>query len=190
LVGVGSAAYWTFAVDDLQHAGGLPTAASSAFLGVVGVASILSTATGDLVARFGARPVFVTAITLEGASVALLATAPSSLTAALTSAVVFGASYNAVIAIEALWSLHLYPQQPSLGLAIAMAAIAIGQLCGPLASGTLANSIGLTNVLFVGAGIIALASLAAPRTPIDIVGSPGRLIPPSPAQDPAADSAC
>jgi hypothetical protein len=61
----------------------------------------------------------------------------------------------------------LYPLHPSLGLAGAMAATAVGQLCGPLASGTLASRIGLTDVLIAGAGIIALASLAAPRTAID-----------------------
>jgi predicted MFS family arabinose efflux permease len=163
VIGLGSAAYWTFAVDHLQHDGGLSVTASRAFLGVVGVASLLSTATGDLVARFGGRRVFTTAVLTEAASLVLLALAPSSLTAALMSAVLFGASYNAIVAIEALWSARLYAEQPSLGLAAAMAANAAGLLCGPLASGALGDTVGLTDVLLGGAAIIAAAAVLAPR---------------------------
>ena len=163
VIGLGSAAYWTFAVDHLQHDGSLSVTASRAFLGVVGVASLLSTATGDLVLRFGGRRVFTTAVVLEAASLAALALAPSSLSAALVSAALFGASYNTVVAIEALWSARLYAERPSLGLAVAMAANATGLLCGPLASGALADAVGLTDVLFGGAAIVAAAALLAPR---------------------------
>ncbi len=122
LIGLASAAYWTFAVDHLQRDGGLSVADSRAFLGVVGVASLLSTFTGDAVRRLGGRAVFAMAVLLEAASLALLALVPSSLAAALASAVLFGAAYNAVVAIEALWSARLYAERPSFGLAMAMAA--------------------------------------------------------------------
>lgn len=166
VIGLGSAAYWTFAVDHLQRDGGLSVADSRAFLGVVGVASLLSTFTGDVVRRVGGRVVFTTAVLLEAASLALLALAPSSLVAALASAVLFGAAYNSVVAVEALWSARLYAQRPSLGLAAAMAANAAGLLCGPLASGLLADAVGLTDVLLGGAAIAAAAALLAPRVTI------------------------
>jgi predicted MFS family arabinose efflux permease len=166
VIGLGSAAYWTFAVDHLQHDGGLSVTASRAFLGVVGVASLLSTATGDLVRRLGGRRVFTTAVAVEAVSLALLAVAPSSLTVALTSAVLFGASYNAIVAVQALWSARLYIERPSLGLAAAMAANGIGLLCGPLASGALGDAVGLTDVLLGGGAIVAVAALLAPRQPI------------------------
>lgn len=166
VIGLASAAYWTFAVDHLQHDGGLSIADSRWFLGVVGVASLLSTFTGDLVRRLSGRVVFTVAALLEAASLALLAIAPSSLAAAMISAVLFGAAYNSVVAVEALWSAHLYPERPSLGLAAAMAANATGLLCGPLASGVLADAVGLTDVLMGGAVIAAAAAALAPRIAI------------------------
>jgi predicted MFS family arabinose efflux permease len=166
VIGLASAAYWTFAVDHLQRDGGLSVADSRAFLGVVGVASLLSTFTGDLVRRLGGRVVFTAAALLEAASLALLALAPSSLAAAMASAVLFGAAYNSLVAVEALWSAHLYPERPSLGLAAAMAANAAGLLCGPLASGVLADAVGLTDVLLGGAVIAATAAVLGPRVAI------------------------
>jgi predicted MFS family arabinose efflux permease len=162
LVGLGSAAYWTFGVDELRQAGGLSVGASRAFLGVVGIAGVLSSVTGDLVMRYGGRRVFTVAALTEAASIALLSLWPTSLTAALVSAVLFGASFNAVVAVEALWSMRLYADRPSLGLAAAMAAMAVGQLGGPLISGTLASSVGLSNVLLGGALVTGAAALAAP----------------------------
>jgi predicted MFS family arabinose efflux permease len=133
---------------------------------VVGVASLLSTFTGDLVRRLGGRVVFTAAALLEAASLALLALTPSSLAAAMLSAVLFGAAYNSVVAVEALWSARLYPERPSLGLAAAMAANAAGLLCGPLASGVLADAVGLTDVLLGGAMIAAAAAVLGPRVAI------------------------
>ncbi len=166
VIGLASAAYWTFGVDHLQHDGGLSVADSRWFLGVVGVASLLSTFTGDLVRRLSGRVVFTGATLLEAASLALLAIAPSSLAAAMVSAVLFGAAYNSVVAVEALWSAQLYPERPSLGLAAAMAANAAGLMCGPLASGVLADAVGLTNVLLGGAVIAAAAAVLGPRIAI------------------------
>jgi predicted MFS family arabinose efflux permease len=135
-------------------------------LGRGGLASLLSTFTGDLVRRLSGRVVFTGAALLEAASLAVLAIAPSSLAAAMVSAVLFGAAYNSVVAVEALWSAHLYPERPSLGLAAAMAANAAGLLCGPLASGVLADAVGLTDVLLGGAVIAAAAAALAPRIAI------------------------
>ena len=53
LIGVGSAAYWTFAVEYLVDAGALSSTASRSFLGIVGVASVLATLSADLLARLG-----------------------------------------------------------------------------------------------------------------------------------------
>lgn len=180
LIGMGSAAYWTFAVDDLQvH--GISSTLSRVFLAVVGVASLLSTITGDLIERWGLLIVFRSTIVIEAAGVTLLAIAPSAAPAAFVSAIAFGASFNAVIAVLALWSAELYPRERSRGLAIAMGAAGIGQLCGPLASGLLGQSIGLTPVLLIGTAIVLTATVIStpqdsgnPHTsqaPPDAVGS-------------------
>jgi len=166
LIGLGSSAYWTFAVEHLVHAGALSEAASRSFLGLVGVASVLATAAGDLVGWLGARRAYVVATLAESAGIALLALAPGSLTAAVASAVLFGAAYNAVVAIQAIWSAHLYAGRPSLGLSAAMSANGLGLLLGPLGAGLLAVPLGLTAVLAAGAVVVAAAGAFAPREAI------------------------
>jgi predicted MFS family arabinose efflux permease len=162
LVGLGSSAFWTFAVERLDAAGALSSDASRAFLGVVGAAGILATLTGGLVHRLGARRAFRACVTTEATGIALLAIAPRSLAAALIGAVLFGAAYNAVVAIQSLWSTRLFAGRPSLGLAAAMAANGLGLLAGPLVAGLLAAPLGLGAVLGLGAAVVLAAGRFAP----------------------------
>ena len=166
LIGVGSAAYWTFAVDYLVDAGALSATASRSFLGVVGVASVLATLSGDLLGRLGPAPTYRLAACAEGGAVALLAVAPASVAAAIASGVLFGAAYNGVLAIQAIWATHLFAARPSLGIAAVMAANGAGFVIGPVAAGLLAGPLGLGVVLLLGAGVIAGAGLLAPREAI------------------------
>jgi predicted MFS family arabinose efflux permease len=166
LVGLGSSAYWTFAVEHLSDAGALSPTASRTFLGVVGVASVVATLSGDLVRRLGPRPAYLVSAGGEAGALALLAIAPSSLAAALVSGVAFGAAYSAVIAIQVLWGTHLFATRPSLGAAAVMVAGGTGFAIGPLVAGLLAGPLGLGAVLLLGAGLVASAALLAPREAI------------------------
>ena len=166
LLGLGSSAYWTFAVEHLTAAGALSPAASRSFLGVVGLASIIATLTADLVARVGAARACTLATLAEATALALLALIPTSLAAALASAVLFGAAYNAAVAIQALWSAHIVSERPSLGLSANLCANGVGLLLGTLGAGILADRLGLATVLILGAGTVAVAGLIRPRQPI------------------------
>jgi predicted MFS family arabinose efflux permease len=163
LVGLGSSAFWTFAVERLAEAGALSPAAGRSFLGVVGVASILATLASDLVRRLGARRAFRACAATEAVGIALLALGPRSLALALAAAALFGAAYNAVVAIQALWSTRLFAARPSLGLAAVMAANGLGLLAGPLVAGLLAGVVGLGAVLGAGAALVLAAALFAPE---------------------------
>jgi predicted MFS family arabinose efflux permease len=142
LIGLGSAAYWTFAVEHLTAAGGLDPAAARSFLGAVGIAGVLATLTGDVVTRLGARAAFTAAVSLEAAGIALLAAMPA---AASGSALLFGAAYNAAVAVGA----------NGLGLTL-----------GPVGAGLLAGPLGTGSVLAIGAATVALAGTLAPREEI------------------------
>ncbi|MGI8430085.1 MAG: MFS transporter [Solirubrobacteraceae bacterium] len=135
-------------------------------MGIVGVASVLATLTADLVRRLGARRAFVASTVAEAIALAILAVAPSSLLAAIASAILFGTAYNATVSIQAIWGTHLFAEQPSRGISAAMSANGLGLLLGPLAAGLLAGQFGLGPVLLAGAVIVATAALFAPRTPI------------------------
>jgi predicted MFS family arabinose efflux permease len=166
LVGLGSSTYWTFGVEHLTDAGGLSPATSRTFLGVVGVASVLATLAADLAHRLGPAPAFKVTVVVEAMALALLALMPSSLAAVMASAVLFGVAYNATVALQAIWSTHVFAQRPSLGISAAMSASGLGLLLGPLAAGLLAGAYGLGAVLLAGAGVVAAAAILAPREAI------------------------
>jgi predicted MFS family arabinose efflux permease len=100
------------------------------------------------------------------AGLGLLALKPSSIAAAVCSAVVFGAAFNLVTAVQMLWSTHLFGEQPSLGASAALAPIGTGLMLGPLGAGLLAGPLGLGPVLLLGAALVATAAALAPREAI------------------------
>ncbi|MGI8904651.1 MAG: MFS transporter [Solirubrobacteraceae bacterium] len=93
LVGLGSAAFWTFAVDQV-HQAGLDQTAGRALLGVAGVTSILGIGAADVIRRLGAGRTFVLTALLEGAAIATIGVAAHSVIAVLLAGAVFGAAYK------------------------------------------------------------------------------------------------
>jgi len=163
LVGLASSTYWTFAVEHLQRHGGLSRANSAIVLAVVGVASIGGTASADAVRRLGARAAFVLAAVAEAVSLALLGLVPGTLAVALSSAVLFGAAYNVVVAVEVIWSAQVFAARPSAGVAAVMVMGALGLLTGPPLLGALADRTGLAAIFVAGAGLLVLTTALAPR---------------------------
>lgn len=163
LVGLGSSVYWTFAVDHLQRQGGLSTTQSSGFLAVVGLATVGGSVGADAIEKLGARPAFILAGAAEAVSLLLLGLAPGTLTAVLTSAVLFGIAYATIVAISVIWSAHVFGDRPSAGLAAVMVMNALGLLIGPLTFGTIADNTGLTAIFPASALLLALTAILAPR---------------------------
>ena len=166
LVGLASSTYWTFAVEHLQREGGLSTANSRLVLAVVGLASIGGAASADAVRRLGARAAFVLAALAEAVSLVLLGLAPGALAVALASAVLFGAAYNIVVAVEVIWSAQVFAARPSAGLAAVLVMGALGLLAGPPILGAVADRTGLAAIFFAGAVLLILTTALAPREPL------------------------
>lgn len=156
LVGLGSAPFWTFAVDAAHHAG-LDQAAGRALLGVAGIASLLAIGAADAIRRLSAKWTFVLCALLEAAAIATVALAADHLVVVLAAAAAFGAAYNTIVAVMVLWGTRIYADQPSAGAAAAVAAQAGGLLFGPLAGGVVADAFGLIATLLGGAGLLVLA---------------------------------
>lgn len=163
LIGLGSSTYWTFAVEHLQGQGGLSTADSRIVLAVVGLASIAGTATADAVRHLGARAAFIIAAVAEAVSLALLGLFSGTLALALVSAVLFGAAYNTVVAVEVIWSAQVFAARPSAGVAAVMVMGALGLLSGPPILGAVADRTGLAAIFVVGAVLLILTTALAPR---------------------------
>ena len=169
LIGLGSATFWTFAVDQVRDAG-LDQAAGRILLGVAGVTSLAGLAAADVITRLGARLTFVLTALLEAVAIAVIALAPGHLAAVLVAAAAFGVAYNTIVAVSVLWATRIYAERPAAGAAAATGAQGVGLLFGPLTGGALAASTSLTAALLGGATVVAVAAFLSPRS--DVVGDP------------------
>ncbi len=157
LVGCGSAVWWSFSVAALRDAEIAATPARIVYA-VCGAAGILASASGEVFSRFGLRAGYIAASILLAGSLALLATATTSLVAGLLAAVLFGMFYNGVIAAQGIWSARVFADHPSAGLAAVNTALTIGTLIGPPVAGVAITQYGFQTTL-LGAGAVLLAAV-------------------------------
>jgi predicted MFS family arabinose efflux permease len=163
LLGLAASIYWTFAVDYLVTEGSLPASTSRLFMGLVGAASVLGVLAGDLLSRVSPAGAFSVLTAVLAGSLGLLAAAPASLGAATLSAVLFGASFNLIVAIQSIWTSRIFGERPSAGLAALMFMLGLGLLIGPPAAGLLADRLGLGAVFLLAAALAAIVGVLPPR---------------------------
>jgi predicted MFS family arabinose efflux permease len=163
LLGLAASVYWTFAVDYLVTEGSLPTSTGRLFVALVGAASVLGILAGDLLRRVSPAGAFSALTAMLAGSLVLLAAAPASLGAAALSGVLFGASFNLIVAIQSIWTSRIFAGRPSAGLAAVMFMLGLGLLIGPPAAGLLADRLGLGAVLLLAAGLAAIVGVLPPR---------------------------
>jgi predicted MFS family arabinose efflux permease len=163
LIGLGSSVYWTFAVDLVASEGGASPQAARLVLALVGAASLVGAVSGDLLERIGARATIAGGALALAGSLVLLAVAPGSWPAVVPSAILFGASYNVLLAVDAIWSAQVYAGRPATGLAAVMFVLATGLLIGPAAAGVMASELGMPAAFLAGAAVTAAVMLLTPR---------------------------
>jgi predicted MFS family arabinose efflux permease len=162
LMGVGSAAVWTYGRDLVGSAGlGDPTV--SMMWIVLGAAGLGGAFAGDLTVRLGLARCWSVAMGLLAAATLALALAPGITIVALGAAAVFGAVYIALTGFLLLWGSRIHPDRPAVGIGAAFLLIALGQAVGAPVLGLLADGLG-TPVAFGVAAVVALAGgLIRPR---------------------------
>jgi predicted MFS family arabinose efflux permease len=163
LIGLGSSVYWTFAVDLVASEGGASPQAARLVLALVGASSLAGAVSGDLVERIGARATIGVGAVALAASLVLIAVAPGSWPAVVPSALLFGASYNVLLAVDAIWSAQVYAGRPATGLAAVMFVLAMGLLVGPAAGGVMASELSLQAAFLAGAAVTGAVMLLTPR---------------------------
>jgi predicted MFS family arabinose efflux permease len=162
LVGLAASVYWTFAVD-LAGQAGLGRDGARVLLGVVGAASIAGSVGGDLLERLGGRAALaVSALAMAGA-LALLASSAAGTLGAMISAAAFGAAYNLVVALQAIWSSRVYADRPAVGLGAVLFVMTVGLLAGPPVAGAVADRASLATAFYAAAAVCAAAALLGPR---------------------------
>jgi predicted MFS family arabinose efflux permease len=161
LVGLGSSVWWTFSVDVVREAGIAATPARIAYA-VCGAAGILASLSGKVFSRFGLRRSYLTCVVLLTAAFVLLATGTTHLSLVLLASVLFGTSYNAVVAAQGVWSAAVFADRPSAGLAAVNTALTIGAITGPTAAGVLIDWSGYSSAVLAAAACTLLALCSRP----------------------------
>ncbi|GAA4192436.1 hypothetical protein GCM10022219_12650 [Microbacterium oryzae] len=161
LMGVGSAAVWTFGQDLVgAHTGrGVATVAWI----VLGACGLLGAAAGDLVERLGMGAAWAALMVAMAASTAALAVAPGAAVVVLAASGVFGAVYIAATGVLLVWSTQVFPESPARGVGLVFLLLAVGQAVAAPAWGALADLAGLRMAFCAASILSALAVLLRPR---------------------------
>lgn len=118
---------------------------------------------GDVVRRLGPARTLVLSAGLLAASLAVLGLWPASPVAGVAAGAAFGATYNAVVAVQALWSADVFASRPSARLAAVMAMLGLGLMVGPPLAGAAADAIGMRGAFLAAAVLVAGSALLRPR---------------------------
>ena len=161
VMGMGSAAVWTFGRDLVSAAG------ASALTGTVmwialGGAGLLGAFAGDLTLRLGMARSWSVAMLLLAAATAGLALAPGDPVGAVAAAATFGALYIAITGLLLLWGTRVYADRPVFGVGAAFLLIAAGQALGAPLLGALADALTTPGAFLVAALLIVLGAAIRP----------------------------
>lgn len=163
VLGIATAAVWTFGQELLRDAGGQDAGQAAWAWIALGACGLLGAAAGDLVARMGLGASWRALLVASAAATATLALATGSVAATLIASGVFGAVYIALTGILLVWSTRVFSERPSSGVGLVFLALALGQAVGSPVLGAIADASDL-RIAFVAAAVITVAGLlATPR---------------------------
>ncbi len=173
LIGFGSSVWWAFSVDALRAAGTEPDTARVlyALCGAAGIAGLLA---GPAVSKVGQRTVHCASVIGLAVALVALATAPAAAEGALA-ALLFGVTYNSVIAVQGLWSAEVFADRPSAGLAAVSTGLTVGTLTGPAVAGMIITWFGYPAALSLAALVCLAAVFTRPTRRSDTTSAAGQL---------------
>ena len=161
VMGLGSAAVWTFGRDLVDSAGGGDLTGVVVWI-ALGAAGLLGALAGDLTTRAGLARCWSAAMVLLGGATALLALGADVPALAVVTGAVFGAVYIGLSGLLLLWATRVHAERPVFGVGAAFLVIALGQALGAPVLGVLADVVSLPGAFLVAAVICAVGALIRP----------------------------
>ncbi len=162
VMGLGSAATWTFGRDLVSSTGAGETTGVVLWI-ALGAAGLLGAFAGDLTTRLGLARCWSIAMVLLAGATALLALAADVPVVAVLAGAVFGAVYIALTGLLLLWGARTYPDRPVFGVGAAFLLIAVGQALGAPLLGAAADAVTLPGAFLIAAAVCLLGALIRPR---------------------------
>jgi len=171
LAGAASTAVWTFGGRLLRDLAGWDEARVGLAWVVVGAAGLAGAAAGALVRAFGVDAVHRLSLAAMAASFLALALLPGAAPLAFLALALFGGAYVMLTGVLLVWGIEAMPSRPALGLGAPFLVLAVGQVVGAFAFGTLYDALGApaalvaSSVLCFGAMVFGKAGRVADAAP-------------------------
>ena len=162
VMGLGSAAVWTFGRDLVGSAGGGEVTGVVMWI-ALGAAGLLGAFAGDLATRVGLARCWSTAMVLLGVATAALALGAGVPVLAVATGAVVGAVYIALTGLLLIWATRVHPDRPVFGVGATFLVIALGQAVGAPVLGVVADGVTLPGAFLVAAAVCVLGALVRPR---------------------------
>lgn len=154
LMGAGSSVYWTYGRSLAETQTGLGETQSLLFWGLIGIAGVGGSFSGDTATRFGTKVSWSICSIVLGISVLLLPFSTSAVWACV-SGVLFGALYTVLCGLTIELGRESWPDAVGSATSILFATIAVGQALGSLIIGFSVASLGLPT-LFIAGGVLVV----------------------------------
>ncbi|MDQ0158895.1 MFS transporter [Alkalibacillus salilacus] len=158
ILGVSTAAFWTFSRTFIEIAGNYPDWQLSLFWVMIGIFGILGGFSGSMIETIGLPTAYkVGGVVLASGSI-ILALFPTNGVMAIASAGIFGAAYIFISGVLLVWGIKVFITNASLGIGIPFLLLALGQVFGSTLAGTWI-SLWSYSVTFIISGMIGLIAI-------------------------------
>lgn len=148
ILGLTSAAYWSFGPDRVAQAG-IPAAGSTLFWAMLGMAGLAGGLAGPAVSRWGLRAAVRAMWVGWIIALAVMATPILPTVLAVASAGLFGATFMGLTGALIIWAEQITPTASSRAVSASFLALAAGQALGSSLSGLLAQHRTLPTVFLI-----------------------------------------
>ncbi|QHS23990.1 MFS transporter [Virgibacillus sp. MSP4-1] len=175
ILGISTAAFWSFSRTFIQVAGDYSEWQLAVFWIVIGLFGVLGGFSGSLVEKGGLSFSYkLGSIAIASASI-ILSVAPEHLFIAYLSAGLFGSSYIFLTGVLLVWGIRVFIDHASLGIGAPFLLLAVGQVIGSALAGWLIGTWGYAPSFVLYGSIGMAAALLAPKKRKEATGFPGSL---------------
>lgn len=159
-MGGGSAVFWTFGRSQAESTANLSTLTSTLVWCAVGTAGIFGALSGDFITRIGFRATWALNSLLLGVAIAGSALTTNGVLF-IVIGLIFGATYVVLCGAQISAAAIAWPSATGAGTAITFTAIAVGQVLGSAAAGSVIDAFGTSAAFILGGSVCVLGGLIA-----------------------------
>lgn len=163
VLGISTAAFWTFSVDFLTSTNQYSSNETSLFWILIGFSGILGGFSGILIEKLGLPFAYKWAGLIISSASLLLAWYPEQWQLAYLSAAFFGASYIFITGVLMVWGIRVFISNASLGIGTPFLLLALGQVFGSSVAGAFIGVLDYSWTFTIYGVVGILATTLGPR---------------------------